>query len=175
MTGLTASANRTSTLPMASITVHPSEVDTSSFIKSLSVTLKDKTSILNFYDNLYVHAIYFNIFLSPSTNIIKDKGVVPAQMPNDSSGVISTSLNTKKIQTIQLKKYSKMLLIFGVWRHICSNFYNYFYSKYNPLLAIKNSHSQYPKVLFFQKSIEARKRNWPLCHKTRPSKNNVRW
>ena len=92
---------------ITAITVTMSTMKTTDFLKYSSVVLTDKSQFLNFYDNLVTQAAGFNIFLCPSDEITKVKGMVPDYMDAYPKHVTSTAIYTKlrQIDTIA-KDYS---------------------------------------------------------------------
>ena len=110
--------------------VTPSSIDASSFLKYINVRLSGKSGVLNFYDNLCVQSIRFNIFLRPSLEITKLLGVVPDSMDPDCVSAMGTALHSKmsQVDTITEKyKDAHNLLETTTDGYV---FYNYFYNKY---------------------------------------------
>ena len=73
-------------------TVTSSNKETTNFLKYVSVVLTDKSQFLNFYDNLVTQAAEFHIFLQPSDEITRVKGVVPDYMNPDAENATETAL-----------------------------------------------------------------------------------
>ena len=76
-------------------TVIFSNMETTNFLKYVSVVLMDKSQFLNFYDNLVTQAAGFHIFLRLSDEITRVKGVVPDYMDPDVENATVTALYTK--------------------------------------------------------------------------------
>ena len=74
------------------------------FLKYVSVVLTDKSQIINSYDNLVTQAAGFHIFLRPSNEITRVKGVVPDYMDPDAENSTATALYTKFRQTDTIAK-----------------------------------------------------------------------
>ena len=98
----------------------------------------DKRQFINFYDNLVTQAAGFHIFLQPSDEITRVKGVVPNYMDPEAEIVTSTTLYTKlyQIDTIA-KEYSAA---HNLLASITSGFefLQLLIHQVHPLLAIKN-------------------------------------
>ena len=99
-----------SATPKASInttTVNLSNMETINFLKYVSFMLTDKSQFLSFYDNLVTQAAGFNIFLQPSNEVTRAKGVIPDYMDPDAESATATALYTKFRQIDSIaKEYS---------------------------------------------------------------------
>ena len=119
-------------------TVTLSNMETTNFLKYFSVVLTDNSQFLNFYDNLVTQAAGFNIFLRPSNEITRVKGVVLDYMDPDAENATATALYTefRQIYTIT-KGYSAAHNLLAM---TTSGFeiLQIFMHQVHPLLAIKN-------------------------------------
>jgi len=91
-----ASANITTVTPtLNSNTVTHSDIDISSFLKYVHLSLLDKAHILSFYDLLLTQAIGHNIFLRPASEITRSEGVVPDGLDATCTQLTATALHSK--------------------------------------------------------------------------------
>ena len=67
------------------------QIQSTSFLKYISVLLKDKTQIMNFYKNLVTQATTYNIFLTPAESITHTLGVAPDRMRPKSRSILQIS------------------------------------------------------------------------------------
>ena len=74
---ITTAMSNTPEPSIKATTITLSKMETTNFLKYVSVVLTDKSQFLIFYDNLVTHAAGFNIFLRPSNKIARIKGVIP--------------------------------------------------------------------------------------------------
>ena len=79
-------------------TVTASQIEATNFLKYCNVSLRDKSQILNFYDNLVTQATGYNIFLRPSIEITPLDGVVPDFISYDCERMTATALYSKLSQ-----------------------------------------------------------------------------
>ena len=76
-------------------TVTASQIEATNFLKYCNVSLRDKSQILNFYDNLVTQATGYNIFLRPSMEITPLNGVIPDYLSSDCESMTATALYSK--------------------------------------------------------------------------------
>ena len=67
-------------LCVTAATVFPPQIDTTSFLKYVSIHLIDKSQLLNFYQNLAIQTTGHKILIFPHADILVDKGVIPDDM-----------------------------------------------------------------------------------------------
>ena len=70
-------------------------IDVSFFLKYVHVNLKDKTGILNFYDNIYVQSRRCNIFLHVKEDIYPVNGIIPDSIANASTIATGVALQSE--------------------------------------------------------------------------------
>jgi len=89
------------TLSKPTITAHTvatTQIEVTNFLKYCSVSLRDKTQIINFYDNLVTQATGYSIFIRPSTDITPLDGVLPDNTKSDCISMTATAIYTKLSQ-----------------------------------------------------------------------------
>ena len=82
-------------LSITASTVSPSYLESTSFLKYLSVSLTYKSQTLKFYQNLAAQATIHNVFIQPHAEITVHKGVIPDGMLLESQSITATALYIK--------------------------------------------------------------------------------
>ena len=76
-------------------TVTHADIETSSFLKYVHLSLLDKAHILSFYDLILTQAIGHNIFLRPADEITPTHGVIPDGLDATCTQLTATALHSK--------------------------------------------------------------------------------
>jgi len=144
-------------------TITTTKIEVADFMKYCSVSLHNKTQIINFYDNFVTQATGYHIFIRPSTNITPLDGVIPDNMQSDCISMIAATIYAK------LSQDDTIVIEYTDAHNILATTTSGFEFLHPPPAGPpspryqKHSYNQHTKILFVQKPISLCQRDQILC------------